>query len=94
MVINKYIIFLNQQEATDLIVQINSCMGFPKEGTNTWQDTPDFMCEFDLTTGDKTSIGYGVIIKDEILDCLTEQQKSEVLILPSNINTCVYNPIV
>lgn len=94
MVINKYIIFLNQQEATNLIAQINTCKGFPSGGTITWQDSPDFMCEFDLTTGDKTSIGYGVIIKDDIMDCLTEQQKSEVLVLPSNINTCAYNPIV
>lgn len=89
---NEYIIFINEQEAIDLINQINTCMGWPSDGTITWQDTPDLMCEFDLTTGDKLEIGYGVIIKDRIIGCLTEEQLTEVFTLPSNINTCVYNP--
>jgi hypothetical protein len=90
---NEYIIFIQEQDAIDLINQINICMGWPSDGTITWQETPDLMCEFDLNTGQKIEIGYGVIIKDRIVNCLTELQKSEILILPSNINTCVYNPV-
>jgi hypothetical protein len=48
------------------------------------------MCEFDLETGDKLPIGYGVIIKERIYDCLTAEEKTEVLVLPSNINTCAW----
>lgn len=90
---NQYIIFINEQEAIDLINQINTCMGYPSDGTITWQVSPDDMCEFDLATGEKLPIGYGVIIKDRIIDCLTEEQLTEVFTLPSNINTCVYNPL-
>ena len=89
-----YIIYPDIQGANNLINQINICKGWPSDGTNTWMTEPDWMCEFDLQSGEKTSIGYGVIIKDVIMDCLTEQQKSEVFSLPSNINTCAYNPIV
>jgi hypothetical protein len=89
---NQYIIFINEQEAIDLINQINTCMGWPGDGTITWQLSPDNMCEFDLTTGDKLPIGYGVIIQDRIYNCLTEEQKGEVFVIPSNINTCVWNP--
>ena len=90
---NQYIIFINEQEAIDLINQINICMGWPSDGTITWQEIPDFMCEFDLITGEKIEIGYGVIIEDRIIGCLTEEQLTEVFTLPSNINTCVYNPL-
>ena len=89
---NQYIIFINELEAIDLINQINTCMGWPNDGTITWQVSPDNMCEFDLTTGDKLPIGYGVIIKDRIIDCLTEEQLTEVFTLPSNINTCIFTP--
>ena len=91
----QYIIYLNEQEAWDTINQINICMGWPDgEGTITWQDYPDQMCEFDLTTGDKLFIGYGVEITNRIIDCLTPTQKTEILILPSNINTCAWNPLI
>jgi hypothetical protein len=84
----KYIILLEQQEAIDLISRIDTCMGFPSDGTTTWQLYPDEMCEFDLETGQKQFMGYGVMIKDRIMDCLSEVEKTEILILPSNINTC------
>jgi hypothetical protein len=90
---NEYIIFIQEQDAIDLIEQINVCMGWPSDGTITWQDGPDIMCEFDLNTGDKIQIGYGIEIQDRIKNCLNTQQISEVFILPSNINTCVYNPL-
>ena len=92
--ITKYIIFPFIEEANNLINQINTCMGWPSNGTITWQDTPDAMCEFNLSTGEKLPIGYGVIIKDQIMNCLTEEQKTEVFELPSNINTCIWNPTI
>lgn len=86
----KYIILLEEQEAKDLITRINTCMGYPNEEAQTWMISPDSMCEFDLETGDKLPIGYGVIIKDRIYDCLSADEKSEVFELPSNINTCAW----
>jgi hypothetical protein len=85
-----YIIFINEQEAQNLITRINTCMGYPSAGTTTYMTSPDVMCEFDLETGEKQNIGYGILIKDFILDCLTTQEKEEVFALPSNINTCSY----
>jgi hypothetical protein len=89
-----YIIFLEEQEAIDLIDQINLCKGWPSEGTNTWMVEPDIMCEFDLQTGDKINIGYGIFINGRVYDCLNSEQKTEVFDLPSNINTCEWEPIV
>lgn len=89
----EYIIYPDITSAGDLIFQINNCKGYPDGQTNTWMTEPDWMCEFNLETGDKTSIGYGVIIKDSIKDCLTPQQLGEVFILPSNINACAWNPL-
>lgn len=86
----KYIIYPDIQSAVDLINQINTCMGWPSADTDYWMSEPDWMCDFDLQTGDKTSIGYGVKIKDSIYDCLTPEQKSEVFEIPTNINTCVW----
>jgi hypothetical protein len=89
----QYLIFINEYEAVDMINQINTCMGWPDgEGTITWMIDPDYMCEFDLTTGQKLPIGYGIEITDRIIDCLTPTQKREILILPSNINTCIWQP--
>jgi hypothetical protein len=84
----EYIIFLIEEEALDLISRINTCMGYPSDGTITWQDGADLICEFDLETGEKQFMGYGVMIKDKIKQCLTEVELSEILVLPSNINTC------
>ena len=90
---NEYIIYPDMVSATNLITQINNCMGWPDDGTDTWMIEPDWMCEFNLETGDKTSIGYGVEIQDRIKGCLTPQQLGEVFTIPSNINTCSWNPL-
>lgn len=87
---NKFIIFLTYNEGVQFIEQINSCMGYPSDGTITYYTQPVEMCEFDLITGNKILIGFGVPIKDFILDCMSEEQISEILILPSNINTCSF----
>ena len=91
----QYIIYINEQDAIDLINQINTCMGWPDDkGNITWEETPDDMCEFDLTTGQKINIGYGVMITNQIINCLTPIQQSEILTLPSNINTCSWQPTI
>ena len=88
-----YIIYPDMASATDLLNQINTCMGYPTDGTDCWMTEPDWMCEFNLTTGDKTSIGYGILIKEQIKDCLTAQQITEIFELPSNINVCSWSPV-
>jgi hypothetical protein len=87
----QYIIFNIQQEAIDLINQINTCMGWPNSQTETWMIQPDVICSFDFQTGDKVQIGYGIIINDTIYNCLTEIQKTEVFVLPSNYNVCSWD---
>ena len=84
----KYLIFIYIGEAFDFINQINQCKGYPDSNTLTYVDAPDLMCEFDYETETSKQIGYGVVIKDFIMDCLTEQQISDILILPNNINIC------
>lgn len=84
----KYLIFLEEQEAVDFVEQINTCMGYPATGTTTYWGIPDVMCEYDELTGETLQIGYGIIIKDFILGCLTQQQLDDILILPANINCC------
>lgn len=85
----KYLIFLQEQEAIDFVDQVNTCMGYPSTGTTTYYGSPDLMCEYDELTNQKQEIGYGIMIKDFILDCLTQQQLDDILILPANINCCV-----
>jgi hypothetical protein len=87
---------VNLENGRSLISQIDSCKGFPTPDglTKTWQLTPSPICEFNLETGEKTQIGYGVVIKDEILDCLTEVQKQEIILLQGNINLCSWEPII
>ena len=84
----KYLIFLYEQEAIDFVNQINTCMGYPKNGTITYYNSPDVMCEYDSMTGDSLQIGYGILIKDFIIDCLTQEQKGDIIILPDNMNCC------
>lgn len=87
----KYIIFLQKPEAESFIAQINQCMGYPNQsGTDTYS-IPDLMCEYDEATGQSWQIGWGVEILDSILDCMTEQQKADILILPANINLCGFS---
>jgi hypothetical protein len=84
----KYIIFLQKPEAELFIQWINDCMNFPdSSGTETY-GYPELICEYDEETGQFWQLGWGVEILDSILDCLTEQQKSDILILPANMNVC------
>jgi hypothetical protein len=85
----KYIIFLQKPEAEQFIQQINTCKGYPdSSGTDTY-GFPDLMCEYDEQTGQSWPLGWGVQILDSIIDCMTEQQIADILILPANMNTCV-----
>jgi hypothetical protein len=62
--------------------------------TVTWMSSPSTICLFDLETGDKTNIGYGVVINDESIDCLTPNQRDEIITLQGNINLCSWTPII
>lgn len=85
----KYIIFLQKTEAELFIQWINDCMNYPdSSGTETY-GFPDLMCEYDEFTGESWQMGWGVQILDSIMDCLTEQQIADILILPANMNTCI-----
>ncbi len=85
----KYIIFLQKPEAEQFIQQINSCMGYPNDSGTITYANPDLMCEYDEQTGETWEMGWGVEILDDIIPCMTEQQQSDILILPANINSCV-----
>lgn len=91
-----YILYAEQNDAESLINQINSCKGFPTEDglTITWMTTPKEICEFNFETGSKISIGYGVIIDNEVYGCLTQTQKDEIISLSGNIQLCSYIPVI
>lgn len=63
----------NETEANDLISQINTCMGFPTPDgkTQTWT-TP--FCMQDGYSPTATTESYFIIIKTEIVGCLTQEQ--------------------
>lgn len=96
MVNMEYIVYVDSQNAENLISQINQCKGFPTSDglTTTWMSSPNTICEFNLETGEKSQIGYGVVIKDEILSCLNETQKQEIITLQGNINLCSWVPTI
>ena len=87
----KYIIFLQKPEAEAFIEQINSCMGYPNDSGTITYSIPDLMCEYDEQTGESWQMGWGVEILDNIIPCMTEQQKGDILILPNNINLCGFS---
>lgn len=92
----QYIIDINYFDAKNLITQINNCKGFPTPDglTQTWMVEPDSICEFNFENGGKQQIGYGIIIRDEIFDCLTQSQKNEIFTLSGNIQLCSYISII
>ena len=60
------------QQATDLVNQINDCLGLPADETITW-DTPTAMCSLDASSAYTQFWGYVVKVDTEQLtDCLTE----------------------
>lgn len=92
----QYIININYFDARNLITEINTCKGFPTSDglTQTWMIEPQNICEFNFENNTKQQIGYGVIVKDEILNCLTQEQKNEIFTLSGNIQLCSYIPQV
>ena len=77
----------------NFVSQINVCKGFPTpDGTTlTWQEIPYEICRFS-EDGSSLFIGYGIIVDDEILDCMTTEQKSEILYPEVNIQSCSWIP--
>jgi len=89
----KTILFNTQLEASSFVSQINECKGFPTEDgeTLTWQLSPYEMCRFG-EDGSSLFLGYGIVVKDEILNCMTLEQKTEILYPESNVNLCSWIP--
>ena len=75
-----------------IISRLNTCLGLPIDQTLTWQENPLDICLFDLNNGDKTSIGLGIIINNQCFDCLTQEEKNEVIAPAENINICDWVP--
>lgn len=93
MVTFNSILFNTTTEASTFVSQINQCKGFPTPDgqTLTWQETPFELCRFG-EDGSSLFLGYAIIVKDEILDCMTEIQKTEILTPEANIELCSYIP--
>jgi hypothetical protein len=87
------ILFNTELEAMTFVSQINTCKGFPTENgeTLTWQEIPYQLCRFG-SDNSSLFLGYAIVVKDEILDCMTTEQKTEILIPESNVNLCSYVP--
>lgn len=84
----KYIIFLQQLEAEQFIQQINICMGYPNSTGTERYAIVDVICTQDEITKEWVESGFGVEIKDYILDCLDETQKENIIILDDTIVFC------
>lgn len=73
-----WIEFGGEDEANVLIDQINECMGFPTPDgkTKTWA-LPNCLADGYYPTA--TTENWYVIVKDEILGCLTQEQKDSII---------------
>lgn len=89
------ILFNTQTEASTFVSQINECKGFPTQDgeTITWQESPYELCRFG-EDGSSLFIGYGIVVKNEIMDCMTPEQQTEILYPESNVNLCSWIPPV
>ena len=77
-----------KEDADNLITQINICKGFPTPDgkTLTWT-IPSCLSNGYYPTA--TTQNYYVIIKDEIMECLSQEQKDSIIFsLPENYITC------
>lgn len=68
--IQKWIIYNTEQEAIDLISQINICEGFPTQNTLTYVEKPQVF----YTKDTMELVGYGVPVFNWIMRCLTQEQ--------------------
>lgn len=84
--IKGWIGYNTHQEAITLVNKIDICLGLPTyDGkTSTWA-IPN--CLQDGYSPTATTQNYFVIIKDECYDCLTEEEKGQIIIdLPYSIS--------
>ena len=78
--IQKWIIYQDEQTSIDLINQINICEGFPTETTLTYIDEPQVF----YTKDTMDLIGYGVPVFNWIMRCLTQEQIESIQIIDIN----------
>jgi len=84
------------REALNLIEKINNCLGLPtKDGLSlTWQNGVLAYCSLDKNSG--STIFWGTVVKidtEQLKDCLTPQQISEIIQLPDDVYICGTNMI-
>lgn len=70
---NSWLQFANETEANDVISTINTCMGYPTpDGKTTTWGTP--LCYQDGYSPTATTESFFVIVREEIQQCLTQEQ--------------------
>lgn len=84
-----WIKYNTEQQGIDLINSINSCLGFPQEGTTTWYEAPLAMCSLSPSSASTEFWGYVVKVDtDQMGQCLTETQINSIIQIPDDINNC------
>lgn len=82
------------QQATDLVNQINDCLGLPQGETTIW-DTPTALCSLGASSAYTEFWGYVVKVDTEQLSsCLTPQQVENIIQLPTGIYVCGTNQTI
>lgn len=81
----KYLEFNTEEEANNLISHIDECMGFPKGRTQTWAYPACFQNDY---SPNETEVRYYVVVKEEIKDCLTQEQWDSQVFFPEDWVVC------
>jgi hypothetical protein len=70
--------YTTETESNTLIQEINTCLGFPTADgkTLTWSEPSCLQNDYE---GSQTESGWFVIIKDECYDCLSQEQKDNMI---------------
>lgn len=78
------------QQAENLIKDLDNCLGLPTSDglTITW-DIPKSICKIDSASGATDFWGYVVKIDtDQLGDCLTDEQKAQIIQIPDDCLIC------
>jgi hypothetical protein len=89
-----FIKYGEEEQALDLVNQINDCLGLPVGETITW-DTPTALCSLDASSAYTEFWGYVVKVDtQQLTDCLTPQQVENIIQLPTDISVCGTNQTI
>ena len=83
----KYLEFNTEEEANNLISHIDECMGFPTPDgkTKTWAHPACFQNDY---SPNETEVRYYVVVKEQIKDCLTQEQWDSQVFFPDGWVKC------